>query len=60
MTRTLRRLLREFDEAARQWGLMQEWGNGSAYTNAEKDYNEAKARLIKHLERPKPVERPNR
>jgi hypothetical protein len=44
MTRTTKKLLDEFAEAARCWGVEQEWGVGSSVMRAEDSYNAAQGK----------------
>lgn len=51
LTPTARRLLDEFDEAAKIWGWQQDQGYGLDVDIAERAYNEAKAALERYLAR---------
>ena len=51
LTKKTQLLVDEFDEAAKYWGWAQDAGYGSSVNNAEQQYDEAKAKLIRRLSR---------
>jgi hypothetical protein len=44
-------LLSDFDSAAKNWGWQQDQGTGRAVIHAEKEYDETRHALLKHLDK---------
>ena len=49
LTRRLKSLVDDMDQAAQYWGWQRDQGTGSSVDTAEKSYNEAKAELVAYL-----------